>query len=73
MTLRAVEATGTGTDVGLHAGSSVQTDGVTESCGRHTEQIQIPQLQELLYCFGNSRNVRAQMQVNRFEIQFCAS
>lgn len=35
LTLRAIEATGTGADVGLDAGSSIQTDRVTESCGRH--------------------------------------
>lgn len=37
LTLGAIEATGTGTDVGLHAGPSIQTDGVTESCRRHME------------------------------------
>lgn len=37
LTLRAIEAAGTGTDVGLNAGSPVQTDGVTQSCGRHKE------------------------------------
>lgn len=43
LTLRAVEAAGTGTDVGLNAGSSIQTDWVTQSCGRHKE----PRLHEI--------------------------
>lgn len=36
LTLGTVEATGTGANVGLHACSSIQTDGVTESC-RYTK------------------------------------
>lgn len=45
LTLGPIESTGTGADVGLHAGPSIQTDGVTESCRRQTEASQSWMLQ----------------------------
>lgn len=60
LTLGAIEATGTGTDVGLHAGSSIQTDGVTESYRRHMEtHLDSTDLYfKLTLCFADSGNVR---------------